>query len=75
MLKNSTSMTEILRLQNSRTFLAKLLPASLLGVSAGIYQRALMDRSGMIRTQMGTHHRSENGRNAWDTLYDTTPEQ
>jgi len=48
-------------------------PDSLLGVSAGICQRALVDESGMIRTQMGTHNRSENGRSAWDALYDTTP--
>jgi len=54
-------------------FLAKFLPASLLGVSAGICQRALVDESGMIRTQMGTHNRSEIGRSAWDALYDTTP--
>jgi hypothetical protein len=26
----------------------------------------------MIRTQMGTHNRSENGRSVWDDLYDTT---
>jgi hypothetical protein len=33
-------------------------PASLLGVSAGYYQRALVDESGRIRTQMGKHNRS-----------------
>jgi hypothetical protein len=33
-------------------------PAPLLGVSAGYFQRALADGSGMIRTQMGTHSRS-----------------
>jgi hypothetical protein len=26
----------------------------------------------MIRTQMGTHYRSENSHSAWDALYDTT---
>jgi hypothetical protein len=26
----------------------------------------------MIRTQMRMHNRSENGRSAWDALYDTT---
>jgi hypothetical protein len=31
--------------------------------------RILMDESGMIRTQMGTHSRSENDRSAWDALY------
>jgi hypothetical protein len=32
-----------------------------------------VDESGMIRTQMGTHNISENGRSAWDALYDTNP--
>jgi hypothetical protein len=36
----------------------KVLPASLLGVSADICQRALAHESGMIRTQMGMHNRS-----------------
>jgi hypothetical protein len=44
-----------------------------IGVSAGICQRALVDESGMIRTQMVTHNRSGNGHSAWDVLYDTTP--
>jgi hypothetical protein len=35
-------MKEIIRRQNYRKFLAKLPPASLLGVSAGICQRALV---------------------------------
>jgi hypothetical protein len=35
-------------------------PDSLLGISASIFQRALVDESGMIRIQMGTHNRSEN---------------
>jgi hypothetical protein len=48
-------------------------PSSLLGASAGIFQRPLADESGMIKTQMGTHNRSENGGSAWDALYDTTP--
>jgi hypothetical protein len=34
--------------QNSWTFLAKFLPASLLGVSAGYCQRAVVGESGMI---------------------------
>jgi hypothetical protein len=33
--------------------------ASHIGVSAGYCQRALVDESGMIITQMGTHNRSE----------------
>jgi hypothetical protein len=43
-------------------------PHSLLCVSAGIYQRVLVDESGMIITQMGTYNRSENGRSAWNAL-------
>jgi hypothetical protein len=54
-------------------FFAKILPASLLSVSAGIFQRALVDDSGMIRIQMGIQNRSENDRSTWDALYDTTP--
>jgi hypothetical protein len=49
-------MKEILSQQKSWTFLAKLLLALLLDVSAGIFQRALVDESGMIRTQMGIHN-------------------
>jgi hypothetical protein len=61
-------MKEILRQQNSRPFIAKFLSALLLGVSAGYCQRALVDELGMFRTQMGTHNRSENGRNVWNDL-------
>jgi hypothetical protein len=39
---------------------------------AGICQRALVDESGMIRTLMETHSRSEYGRSGWDALHDTT---
>jgi hypothetical protein len=70
--KSLRSITEILRLQNERTFLAKFLPASLLDVHAAIFQKALVNESGMITTQMGMHNRSDNGRNAWEALYDTT---
>jgi hypothetical protein len=45
-------MREILRQKNSRPFLAKFFPASLLGVSADYFQRALVDESGIIRTHM-----------------------
>jgi hypothetical protein len=65
-------MKEIHRRQNSRTFLANFLPATLLGASAGICQRTFVDELEMIRTQMGTQNSSENGRSAWDALYDTT---
>jgi hypothetical protein len=47
-------------------------PDSLLGVSAGICHRALVGESGMIRIQMAMHSISENGRSAWNALYDTT---
>jgi hypothetical protein len=47
----------------------------LLDVSAGICQSVLVDESGMIRTEMGTHNRSENGRSPLDALHDTTPQQ
>jgi hypothetical protein len=36
----------------------------LLGVFAGICQRALVDEKQMIITQMGMHNRSENGHSA-----------
>jgi hypothetical protein len=35
--------------------------------------RAVVDKLGMIKTQMETRHRSESGRSVWDALYDTTP--
>jgi hypothetical protein len=35
-------------------------------------QRALGIESGMLRTQLGTDTNSEDGRSAWDALYDTT---
>jgi hypothetical protein len=66
-------MTEILRRLNYSTFLAKFLPDLLLGASAGIFQRALVDELEMIRTQIGMHNRSESGHSAWDALYNTTP--
>jgi hypothetical protein len=55
--------------KNSRPFLA----ASLLGVSVGVYQRAMVNESGVIKSHMGTHNRSENGHSAWDVLHYTTP--
>jgi hypothetical protein len=44
-------MKQIRRRQNTLQFLAKFLAASVLGVSASYCQRALVDESGMIRTQ------------------------
>jgi hypothetical protein len=53
MLKSLRSVTEILRRQKLTDILTKFLPYSLVGVSSVIFQRALVDESGMIRTQMG----------------------
>jgi hypothetical protein len=44
--------------QNSAIFL-QVSPALILGVSAGYYQRALVGASGMVRTNMGKHIRSD----------------
>jgi hypothetical protein len=38
-----------------------------------LHQTALVDESEMIKTQVGTHSKSESARTAWDALYDTTP--
>jgi hypothetical protein len=46
------------------TFFVKFFPSSLLGVSAGVCQRALVDESGKIRTQMEAQNKSENDRSA-----------
>jgi hypothetical protein len=53
MLKSLRSVTEIFRRQKLTAILTKFIPYSLVGVSSGIFQRALVDESGMIRTQMG----------------------
>jgi uncharacterized membrane protein (DUF106 family) len=66
-------MKPIFRLQNLPPFVAKFFSEFLLGVYAGIYQRALVDESGMMRTQMEMHNRSENACSASDSLYDATP--
>jgi hypothetical protein len=55
------------------TFLTMFLPTKLLVVCGGICQKALMSESGMIRTQMRTHTRSEHGRSVWDALYNNPP--
>jgi hypothetical protein len=54
-------------------FSCQVSPDSLLGVSPGIYQTAMVDESGVIVTHIGKHNRSENCRIAWDVLYITTP--
>jgi hypothetical protein len=38
---------------------AKILPASLLDVSAGIFQWALVDESGMVKTQIGDAQKNQ----------------
>jgi hypothetical protein len=65
-------MEEILRRQNSLKCL-HVSPVSLLGVSAGYFQRALLDEAALIRTQMGKAQLISNGLSAWDALCDTTP--
>jgi hypothetical protein len=55
-------MTEMLRRAKFTAISREVYPDLLVGVSAGICQRALADESGMIRTQKWTHNRSENGR-------------
>jgi hypothetical protein len=61
---------------SSENFIAisrQVSPDSLLGVNAGIWQTAQVDESGMTITHMETYNRSENGRSAWDALYESTP--
>jgi hypothetical protein len=48
-------MKEILRQQNSRTFLASFFLLRYY-VSAGYCQKAVVDESGITRAQMGTHN-------------------
>jgi hypothetical protein len=65
MLKNPTSMNEMLCRQNSMTISLLSSPSLLLDVSAGNCQRALVVESGMIRNMMGMHR---NGCDAMITL-------
>jgi hypothetical protein len=51
-------MKDILRRQNLLIPVAKFLPSSLRDTSADIFQRALVDESGKIKTQIGTHNKS-----------------
>jgi hypothetical protein len=52
---------------------SQVFPDLLQGVFADVCQRALVYESRMIRTQMGTHNRSESGHIARNTSYDITP--
>jgi hypothetical protein len=66
-------MKEIIRQQNSRPFLAKIFPASLLGVSAGIYKEALVDELRIFRTQMGRTLDHKMVAVAWDAFFGYRP--
>jgi hypothetical protein len=59
MLKNATSMKAYFIGKIHWPFIHQVSPALLLDICAGNFQRALMDKSGMIRNQMGTNNRSE----------------
>jgi hypothetical protein len=61
--------------QNSRTFLAKFLTASILGVSAATRVRTLVDESGIILSQVRSTTDEKMVAVTWDTLQDTTPNQ
>jgi hypothetical protein len=59
-------------MHNSWTNLTTFGPTLILCVSAGICQTALVEESRTIKTQIGKQNRWENGRSAWEALYDTT---
>jgi hypothetical protein len=59
MVNNVVSMKEMHRWQNSLLIFHKVSPASLLDASPGNCQRALVDKSGVIRNRIGTHNRPE----------------
>jgi hypothetical protein len=59
--------------QNSLTFIAKFLPASLLGVSATTRAESSVDESGVSVTQIRGTIDQKMVAVAWDALYDTTP--
>jgi hypothetical protein len=71
MVTNPRGMKEIL-VGKSHCHFSPVSPVSLLGVSDGYTQRAVVDESGMTKTQMGMHSRPEDGHNARDVLYDAT---
>jgi hypothetical protein len=57
MLKKPTGMKEIFRGQYLLVISRQVPPASLLDISAAHCQRALLDESGKLINQMGTHNR------------------
>jgi hypothetical protein len=75
MLKNSAERESDLSSAKFTVISRQISPDSLLGFSTGICQRALVDELGMIRTEIGMHSRSQNGRSVWDSLYDSFPKQ
>jgi hypothetical protein len=66
-------MTEILRRKDSRIFLAHFPPLRYQLFLLQPEQRTLVDKSGMIRAQMGSTIDQKMVAVAWDALYDTTP--
>jgi hypothetical protein len=73
MLKNPAEYERIASSAKFAVISHQLSLASLPGVSAGHCQRALVDESGMITTQIGNTQYISNGRSAWDALCDTIP--
>jgi hypothetical protein len=55
--KNHMNVKEIVGRQNSSAIFHQVSLALLLDISAGNCQRALVDKSGMIRNQTGKHNR------------------
>jgi hypothetical protein len=52
-------MKQILRRKNLTAISRHVSPDSVVDVSGGNFQRALICESGIIRTQVGSHNRSE----------------
>jgi hypothetical protein len=57
--KDPASMIQILRRQNSATIFSPNFSCFATNVCARNCERAVVDESGILRTQMGTHNRSE----------------
>jgi hypothetical protein len=72
MLKKPTSVKRDTLKSKFTAIYCHVSPTSLLGMPAGNCQRALVDESGVIITQMGGTQYIINGRSAWDALCDTT---
>jgi hypothetical protein len=66
-------MIQILIGKNQWPFLAQFLPVSLLDDSDATEHRTLVDKSGMIVTQMGSTTDQKMVAVAWNALYDNTP--